>query len=196
LTNVLVTVDCTRGGHVNLFDKLSYRGALAKYLPGHCDRFPTTGVFLAFDEPSYSDCPDKQLSCAWQMGTRWGNTAESLDLKSKHLLIYLRTYSMDQSPYWEANRVFLASQEIPHISRNPKVHYRTHKYPPAVPNLSQLDPVHTPTSHFLKIHLHIILPSTHGSSKWPLSLRFPPPNSCINLSSPPYVLRDPPISFF
>ena len=33
---------------------------------------------------------------------------------------------MVQSPSWEANW-FAASQEIPHISRNPKVHYRTHK---------------------------------------------------------------------
>jgi len=31
---------------------------------------------------------------------------------------------MVQSPSWEANR-FAASQEIPRISRNPKVHYRT-----------------------------------------------------------------------
>jgi len=39
------------------------------------------------------------------------------------------TYSMVQSPSWEANW-FAASQEIPCISRNPKVHYRPHKCPP------------------------------------------------------------------
>ena len=45
-----------------------------------------------------------------------------------YLLTYLLTYSMVQSPYWEGNW-FAASQEIPNISRNPKVHYRTHKCP-------------------------------------------------------------------
>jgi len=80
----------------------------------------------------------------------------------------LLTYSMVQSPSWEANW-FAASQEIPRILRNPKVHYRTHKCPPPVPIVKQLDPVHNPTSHFLKIHLNIILPSTPGSSKWSLS---------------------------
>ena len=39
---------------------------------------------------------------------------------------YLLTYSMVQSHSWAANW-FAASQEIPQISRNPKVHYRIHK---------------------------------------------------------------------
>jgi len=39
---------------------------------------------------------------------------------------YLLTYSMVQSPSWEANW-FAASQEIPRFSRNLKVHYHTHK---------------------------------------------------------------------
>ena len=76
-----------------------------------------------------------------------------------YLLTYLLTYSTEQSPSWEANW-FAANQEIPRILWNPKVHYRTHKRPPPVPLLSQLHPVPTTPSHFLKIHLNIIIPSS------------------------------------
>jgi hypothetical protein len=91
---------------------------------------------------------------------------------------------------------FAASQEIPCILWNPKVHYHIYKCPPPVPILSQLDPVHTPTSHFLKVHLNIILPSTPGSSRVVSFLQVSLPQLCINLYSPPYALHAPPISFF
>ena len=82
------------------------------------------------------------------------------------------TYSMVQSPSWAANW-FAASQEIPRNSRNPKVHYRTHKRPPPVSILGQPNPVHIPTSHLLEIHPNIIHPSTPRSPQWSPSLRFP-----------------------
>ena len=57
---------------------------------------------------------------------------------------------MVQSPSWAANW-FAASQEIHRISRNPKVHYSTHKRQPPVSILGQPNPVHIPTSHLLEI---------------------------------------------
>ena len=90
-----------------------------------------------------------------------------------HIVVtYLLTYSMVQIPSWEANW-FEASQGIPRILWNPKVHYRTHKCPPPVPILNQPNPVHIPTSHLLEIHPNIIHLSTPRSPQWSLSLRFP-----------------------
>ena len=96
---------------------------------------------------------------------------------------YLLTYSMVQSPSWEANW-FAASQEIPRISRNPKVHYRTHKPPPPDSILGQPNPVHIPTSHLLEIHPNIIHPPTPRSLQWSPSLQFPQQDPIHPLSSP------------
>jgi len=97
---------------------------------------------------------------------------------------------MERSPSWEADR-FSASQEIPRILRNPKVHYHVYRCLPPVPILSQLSAVHTPTSHFPEIHLNMILPSTPRSFPYP-------PKPCIHHTSPlpPYALHAPPISSF
>ena len=48
-----------------------------------------------------------------------------------------------------------------------------------------------PTSHFLKIHINIILPSMPGSSKWSLALRFPHQNPVYTSLLPPYALHVP-----
>ena len=62
---------------------------------------------------------------------------------------------------------------------------------PAICPYSEPDnPIHAPTSHFLKIHLNIILPSTPGSSKWSLSLRLP----YLNTSPLPYTCYMPRLS--
>ena len=88
-----------------------------------------------------------------------------------------------QSSSWEANW-FAASQEIPRILRNPKVHYHTHKRPPPVSILGQPNPVHIPTSYLLEIHPNIIHPSTPRYPQWSLSLRLPHQDPIHPLSSP------------
>ena len=111
------------------------------------------------------------------------NTAKSLGLEQYLLTCPILTYSTVQSTSLEANW-FAASQEIPRISRNPKVHYRTHKRPPPVSILGQPNPVHIPTSHLPEIRSNIIHPSMPRSPHWSPSLRFPHQDPIHPLSSP------------
>ena len=84
--------------------------------------------------------------------------------RGHYLITYLLTHSMQQSRSSEANWL-LASQEIPRILWNPKVHYRLHNSPPPVSILSLINPTHAthPTSlRFILIlssHLRLVLPS-------------------------------------
>ena len=82
---------------------------------------------------------------------------------------------------------FAANQEIPRILWNPKVHCRTHKRPSPVPILSQLHPVPTTPSHFLRSililssHLRLGLPSSLFPSGFPAKTLCTPLPSSIRL---------------
>ena len=89
---------------------------------------------------------------------------------------------------------FLASQEIPHILWNPKVHYCIHKSPPPVPILGQVNPVHIPhpnswRSILISSQLCLVLPSGFIPSC------FPHQNPVCS-SSLPHVLHGLHIPFF
>jgi len=89
----------------------------------------------------------------------WSHTPYITTYKMSSVPPYLLTYLLTplSGVLLEKLTGFSGSQEISRILWNPKVPYRIHKFPPPFSILSQLDPVHTPTSHFLKIHLNIIL---------------------------------------
>ena len=109
-------------------------------------------------------------------------------------LTYLLTHSTQHSHSWEANR-FSASQEIPHILWNPKVHYHIHNCQPHVPILSQFDPVHTPPHPtpwkpilILSSHLRLGLPSGIFPSGFPTKTLYTPLLSPISATCPAHLI--------
>jgi hypothetical protein len=90
------------------------------------------------------------------------------------LLFYLLfCMGVKLGPSLEFNRFSASQKNSPHFMEPEGSLYPIHQCPPPVPILSQPNPVHTPTSYFLKIHLNIILPFTPRSPQWSLSFRFP-----------------------
>jgi hypothetical protein len=83
---------------------------------------------------------------------------------------------MELSPSSEAANC-AATQELPSILRNPKVHRRVYKSPPPVPILSHIDSVHTTPSYLrfiliLCTHLSLGLPNGLFLSGFPTSILY------------------------
>ena len=106
--------------------------------------------------------------------------------------VHLLGTGTDQNPSWEAKR-FSASQEIPHIFCEPKIHCRVHETQPPVPILRQISPVQAPISlledPILILSSHLLLGFPVGLLSYTL-----PPKPWMHLSCFPYVLRALPIS--
>ena len=107
----------------------------------------------------------------------------------------LLTHSMQQSLSWKANR-FSASQEIPRILWNPKVHYRIHKCPPPVCILSQMIqfilpyPASWRSFLILSSHLRLGLPSGLFPSGFPTKTLYVPLLPPISATCPAHLILD------
>jgi hypothetical protein len=93
------------------------------------------------------------------------------------LIKYVNLHSCDgwlsnfteHSPPWEANS-HSASQEIPRLLRNPKVHYHVHKGQLMVPIHSQVNTLHTFSPYIPKIQFNSTFPSMPRSYEWSLRI--------------------------
>ena len=105
---------------------------------------------------------------------------ELLRRKTKLDLVFV-TYSMEQTSSLEGNKSS-ATQKIPRILWNTKVHNRIHNSPPPVPNLTQLKPVHAPIP--LEEQFYYCSPIYAWVFQVVCFPRVSLPKSCMHLSSP------------
>ena len=120
----------------------------------------------------------------------WRNVAKNTKNISFTVLTYLLTYLLTSwsSVLLEKLTGFSYSRNYPHFME-PEVFYRSNMCPSTAPILSQIVPVHILTSHFLKIHLNIILPPKPVSPKLSLFLRLHNQNLYTPLLYVPFSYR-------
>jgi len=114
----------------------------------------------------------------------------------KYLFTYLLPHSLHEIESSLEAKQFSTSQSFPAFYGTQRFFSAfTSDHHLSQPEPDQSSPCPPPQSHFLQIQFNIILPSTPGSSKWSLSLRFPHQNPVHPSPLPPYMLHASPISF-
>ena len=115
--------------------------------------------------------------------TRWRQNFRRERTRVFNAPTYLLTYSILQSPAWEANQ-FSVIQEISRILSNPKVHYSMNKCSHLslswARSIQYMPPYPTSLRSILILYSHLSLGLSSGS--------FPqvsPPKPCVHTSSPP-----------
>jgi hypothetical protein len=134
---------------------------------------------------------------------RWPSVAETcrewlININRTELhcdgIVYNIFNSMNLSPSRKAASC-AATQELPSILCNPKVHYRVHNSPPLVSILNQIDPVHTIPSCLSKVHFNIVI-TPMSWSFYGLFLSGVYTNILYTFIFSPLGLHAPPISSF
>ena len=108
--------------------------------------------------------------------------------------VMLQNNSMGQESSLK-NLLFPASEKTLRNLWNPKVHYRLHKISPLIPVRSQTNPVQALPTNFLLIRFNIII-HIYSRVFQVVSTQIFSRKPCMLISSYPYVLHAPPISYF